>query len=91
MNYKKGQCRFKNGKLDGKLYKGSIYNISSFIWVKQGDDNALMEVIDKYGPVAVAIDASHSSFTSYTMGSYAKLNEHCNKKRIGFNINDIIR
>ncbi len=84
MNCKKGKCRFKSGKLDGQLYKGSIYNISSFIWVKQGDDNALMEVIDKYGPVAVAIDASHPSFTSYTMGYHADLKETCDKKIIGF-------
>ncbi len=41
------------------------YNISSFIWVNQGDDNALMEVLDKYGPVAVAIDASHPKFFSF--------------------------
>jgi len=80
----KGQCRFKNGKLNGKQYKGRIYNISSFIWVKQGDDNALMEVLDKYGPVSVAIDASDPLFVSYSDHIFGNKLEMCNINRIGF-------
>jgi hypothetical protein len=52
--YIKGKCRFQNGKLDGKSYTGTIYKIKSFIWVKQGDDEALKQALDIYGPVAVA-------------------------------------
>jgi len=85
LNYKyKGQCRFENGKLNGKPYKGRIYNISSFIWVKQGDYNALMEVLDKHGPVAVAIDASHPLFVSYSDYIYGTIPGRCNSSRIGF-------
>ncbi len=76
-----GGCRFKDGKLDGKPYNGPIYKISSFIWVKQGDDKALIEVLDKYGPVAVAIDASHPSFVSYANYVYGE--NQCSKKNIG--------
>ena len=63
--FKKGQCRFKNGLLDGKPYTGKIYNVTSFIWVNPGDDKALMEVLDQYGPAAVTFDSSDPSFTSY--------------------------
>ena len=31
----------------------------SFIWVKQGDDEALKQVLVKYGPADVTFDASH--------------------------------
>jgi hypothetical protein len=85
LNYKyKGQCRFENGKLNGKPYKGRIYNISSFIWVKQGDDNALMEVLDKHGPVSVAIDASHPLFVSYSDHTFGNKLGMCNRSRIGY-------
>jgi len=78
-------CRFKNGLLDGKPYNGPIYNISSFIWVKQGDDDALVEVLNKYGPLAVSIDASHPSFVSYSYGIYGDVAYPvCNKSRIGY-------
>ena len=79
----KGECRFKNGKLDGKQYNGTIYKISSFIWVNQGDDQALMEVLDKYGPVAVAIDASNPRFTNYHDNFYGSLSDACNITKIG--------
>ena len=36
-----------------------------------------MEVLDKYGPVAVAIDASHPSFVTYSDG-YFGLENTCN-------------
>ena len=53
-----GKCRFKNGQLDGKPYKGTIWKLKKFIWVDQGDDNALMQVLDKYGPVAVSLNTN---------------------------------
>jgi hypothetical protein len=77
-------CRFKNGLLDGKPYNGPIYNISSFIWVKQGDDDALMEVLDKYGPLAVSIDASHPTFVSYFAYVYGLKPSVCNSSTIGY-------
>jgi hypothetical protein len=51
--------------------------------VKQGHDRALMEVLDKYGPVSVAIDASNPSFVNYVKGEYAYLQGTCNKSFIG--------
>ncbi len=59
---KQGKCKFANGKLNGNTYNGSIYYLSKFIRVDSGDDKALMEVLDKYGPVAVGIDASKYNF-----------------------------
>ena len=41
-----------------------------------------MEVLDKYGPVAVAIDASHSTFVSYDNYVYGESGQ-CNNKNIG--------
>jgi hypothetical protein len=66
----KGKCRFINGKLDGIKYTGTVYKIKSFVWVNQGDDHALMEVLDKYGPVAIAMDASDDTFVSYHRGNF---------------------
>ena len=43
-----------------------------------------MEVLDKYGPVSVAIDASVSSFVSYANGYFGHKLEMCNSSRIGF-------
>jgi len=67
---KKGKCRFKNGLLDGKRYNGTIYKLKSFIWVKQDDRLALMEVLDQYGPVSVSIDSSSPKFVSYSVGDF---------------------
>jgi hypothetical protein len=47
--------------------------------VKQGDDLALMEVLDKYGPVSVSIDSSSPDFVSYEKGHF----DDCNSENIG--------
>ena len=69
-NNLKAKCRFKNGLLDGKRYNGTIYKLKSFIWVKQDDRLALMEVLDQYGPVSVSIDTSYPKFVSYSRGDF---------------------
>ena len=73
--------------MDGVPYNGTIYKISSFIWVKQEDDNALKEVLDKYGPVAVALDASNSEFIQYDEGYFGSSSDSCNNPKLGFNYN----
>ena len=42
-----------------------------------------MEVLEQYGPVSVAIDASHPLFVNYVMGHYASLKGTCNSNLIG--------
>jgi hypothetical protein len=51
--------------------------------VDPGDDNALIQVLDKYGPVAVAIDGSSQEFQNHKAGIYRGA---CSKDKIGINI-----
>lgn len=44
-----------------------------------GNDSALMEVLDKYGPVSVAIDASSPGFDFYKSGIYASALNSCTR------------
>lgn len=44
----------------------------------EGDEQKLKEVVAKYGPVAVAIDASKFSFQAYRKGIYYE--KHCHNK-----------
>jgi cathepsin L len=83
---KKGQCRFKNGSLDGKPYTGTVYKINSFFWVNQGDDLALIEVLDQYGPVSVSLDSSSPKFVSYSSGVLNKAYNESKESNIGYKI-----
>ena len=47
--------------------------------VDPGDDNALIQVLDNYGPLAVAVDGSSQDFKNYTAGVY---NGTCSKDKI---------
>ena len=48
-----------------------------------------MEVLDKYGPVSVAIDASDPLFVSYSSSIYGNVPGRCNSSRIGIPLNII--
>jgi cathepsin L len=55
-------CRYNSA------YKGA--SITSYRDVASGSESALQTAVATYGPVSVAIDASHSSFQLYTGGIY---------------------
>lgn len=50
-------------------------NISSYETIETGDENLLMKFVATRGPIAIAIDASLSSFQSYKTGVY--YDENC--------------
>lgn len=59
---KGNECRFKAENIGATL--------SSYIDVKSKDEDALKQALGTYGPVSVAIDASHISFQLYSHGVY---------------------
>jgi len=50
--------------------------------VDPGYDNALIQVLDKYGPVAVAVDGSSQAFQNYKGGFLGEVGT-CSKDKIG--------
>jgi len=59
-----GHCHF-NRQFIGATDKG-------FMDIPSGNERALMHAVAHYGPVSVAIDASHPSFHDYSMGVYSE-------------------
>ena len=47
---------------------GVIVKVCGFVDVKSGDEDTLEQIVANVGPVAVAIDAAHSSFQLYRRG-----------------------
>lgn len=64
------KCRFKANKV--------AMSDSGFVILPQGDEQKLKEVVAKFGPVAVAIDASSIWFQFYRHGVY--YDKHCKNK-----------
>ena len=50
---------------------GNLYTVSQIYLAQQGNDQALMEMVDKLGPIAIAMDASSPYFNSYSSGIFA--------------------
>ena len=50
---------------------GNLYTVSQIYLAPQGNDQALMEMVDKLGPVAIAMDVSSPLFNSYSSGIFA--------------------
>lgn len=65
-----GYCHINNVTLTAK--------ITGFVNVKSGDPNALKIAIAKHGPISVAIDASHKTFSFYSNGVY--YDKNCGNK-----------
>uniref|UniRef100_A0A6G1SHL2 Cathepsin L n=1 Tax=Aceria tosichella TaxID=561515 RepID=A0A6G1SHL2_9ACAR len=64
------KCRYDKSK--------SVLSDAGFAVLPEGDEEKLKEVVAKFGPVAVAIDASSLWFQFYRRGVY--VNKHCGKK-----------
>ncbi|KAG4072621.1 hypothetical protein HA402_004710 [Bradysia odoriphaga] len=56
-------CRYDSRSNSGATVKGSV-------GIQQGDENSLKMAVATYGPIAVAIDASVSTFGHYREGVY---------------------
>ena len=56
--------------------------------VDPGDDNALIQVLDNYGPVAVAVDGSSQEFQNHKSGIFSGVNT-CSKDKIGKKLSEI--
>jgi cathepsin L len=66
----RGTCRFKKANV-GATLKG--YTV-----VTKGDEEALKRAVATYGPISVAVDASHMSFQLYVGGVYDE--EECDSE-----------
>jgi len=64
------KCRFRKEK--------SVFSDAGGAILPVGDENNLKQVVAKFGPVAVAIDASSLWFQLYHRGVY--VNKHCRNK-----------
>lgn len=57
-----GSCKFDR--------KQSAVSLQKYVDISEGDEIKLQEAIAKYGPVSIAVDASHKSFQFYSSGIY---------------------
>jgi len=84
LNWKNRTHATFNATFNGKPYQLSdtrpMVFIRGMIRVDPGDDNALIQVLDTYGPVAVAIDGSSKEFKEHKSGVF---NGKCSKDKIG--------
>ncbi len=65
-------CRFSR--------QGSVASDVGFVDIARGDEQNLMAALATVGPIAIAIDASHSSFQFYKSGIYSDIS--CSSSRL---------
>ena len=82
----------KASYINGSLYSNYRGVIKEVKRINPGDDEALMQALDKYGPITVAIDSSNMKFHQYNTGFYAPNIGDCRKDKPGFlNIIEILK
>ncbi|GIY44457.1 cathepsin L [Caerostris darwini] len=59
---KQGQCNFREDNV--------VASVTGYVEIPSGDEDALLEAVATVGPIAVAIDSSSDSFTTYKSGIY---------------------
>ncbi|CAF1339726.1 unnamed protein product [Adineta ricciae] len=71
-----GECRYNP--------KDVVANVTSYVDIKAGSEADLEDALATVGPIAVAMDASHSSFQFYTSGVYS--DPECSPTLIDFSL-----
>jgi cathepsin L len=65
---------------------GNLFTVTKMLQSTPGNDAALIELLDRYGPATIAFDASSSLFSSYKKGIFASPNSPagimCNSSNI---------
>lgn len=63
-------CPYK-GK---SMYKRLFNRVAkSFVYIEEGDEDALKVAVATMGPISIAMDASHETFRFYSEGKYSQL------------------
>lgn len=73
---RQGSCELEKRSL---IFAAGTVPVKGGILLPEGDEDKLKEVVGKFGPVAVSIDASSFRFHHYNAGIYYNVN--CHKKR----------
>ena len=57
--------------------ESKFYKISKYLWLEKNNDTALMEALEKFGPIPVGINSSAPGFETYSSGIYAPSPGYC--------------
>ena len=74
------RCKFWCPPHQCQTNHSSVANVTKYTHTLVGNETDLMYAVATHGPIAVAMDASPSSFTSYTGGIYSSPNCRSDKE-----------